>query len=637
MQFHLDGFQPGDPRVRPADPVAAARPATLPHEVDVLIAGCGPAGLVLAAQLAEFPTIATRIVERKSGPLELGQADGVACRTVEMFEAFGLAEQLVGEAYWVNETVFWRPDAHDRSRIVRTGRVQDVEDGLSEFPHVILNQARIHDLLLGSMRRSPSRLEPDYDLELMDVAVDDAGDRPVSVTLRRADSAGASAEVAVRAKYVVGCDGAHSAVRESIGRELHGDTANHAWGVMDVLAVTDFPDIRLKSAIQSGGGGNIVLIPREGGYLVRLYVDLGEVDPDDRAAVLGMNSDQVVTIARRVLYPYALDVKEIAWFSIYEVGQRLADRFDDVPAELVGTRTPRVFIAGDACHTHSAKAGQGMNVSMQDAFNLGWKLAAVLEGRSPESLLHTYSAERRAIAQELIDFDKEWSAMIASPPNDPANPGAGGVDPTELQEYFVRSLRYTAGVATRYAPSSLTGASTHQHLARGFTIGMRFHSASVIRLADAKPVQLGQAARADGRWRLYAFADTAGPGDPASRLRALCDHLEHSLDSPVRLYTPAGADFDSVFDVRAVFQQYHRDLAPTDLPSLLVPRKGRYGLVDYEKAFAPDSRSGDIFDLRGIAREQGALVVVRPDQYVAHVLPLDAYAELAAFFAPLLA
>ena len=636
MQFHVDGFRAGDPRVRPADPAAVARSAALPDEVDVLIVGCGPAGLVLAAQLAEFPTIAARIVERKSGPLELGQADGVACRTVEMFEAFGLSEQLVAEAYWVNETVFWGPDPHDRSRIVRTGRVQDVEDGLSEFPHVILNQARIHDHLLSAMRRSPSRLQPDYDLEVVDVAVGDSGDRPVTVTLRRTDTARVGTEVTVHAKYVVGCDGARSAVRQSIGRELHGDTANHAWGVMDILAVTDFPDIRLKAAIQSGSRGNILVIPREGGYLVRLYVDLGEVDPNDRAAVRGMQPDQVIAIARRVLHPYTLDVKEIAWFSIYEVGQRLTDKFDDVPAELVGARAPRVFIAGDACHTHSAKAGQGMNVSMQDTFNLGWKLAAVLEGRSPESLLHSYSAERQAIAQELIDFDKEWSAIMASPAKDPANPAAGGVDPAELQEYFVRWGRYTAGVATRYAPSSLTGAATHQHLAKGFTIGMRFHSASVIRLADAKPVQLGHAARADGRWRLYAFADAAGPGDPASRLRALCEHLEHSPDSPVRRYTPGGADVDSMLDVRAVFQQHHRDLALADLPSLLVPRKGRYGLVDYEKAFTPDSRGDDIFDLRHIARDQGALVVVRPDQYVSHVLPLDAYTELAAFFAPLL-
>jgi phenol 2-monooxygenase len=408
---------------------------------------------------------------------------------------------------------------------------------------------------------------------------------------------------------------------------------------MDILAVTDFPDIRIKAAIQSADQGNIVLIPREGGYLVRLYVDLGEVDPDDRRAVRNMSCDEVIAAAQRVLSPYTLDVKEVAWFSIYEVGQRVTDNFDDVPIEFAGSRSPRVFIAGDACHTHSAKAGQGMNVSMQDAFNLGWKLAAVLEGRSPESLLNTYSAERQPVARALIDFDKEWSAIMASPPKDPANPHSGGVDPAQLQAYYVESLRYTAGVATRYTPSTLTGVTAHQDLAKGFTIGMRFHSAPVARLADAKPVQLGHCHRADGRWRLYAFADAAvGPDGPSPHLRALCEHLEHSPDSVVRRHTPAGADIDSVFDVRAVFQQYHRELRLEDLPSLLLPHKGRYGLVDYEKAFTPDwtTGAGDIFDLRGIDRECGALVVARPDQYVAHVLPLDAHDDLTEFFAPLM-
>src|SRR4051794_30337458 len=148
MQFYLDGYHPGDPELRQA---AAGRPdnqGDLPEEVDVLVVGTGPAGVVLAAQLAEFPGITTRVVERREGPLALGQADGVACRTVEMFNAFGLAERLVREGYWVNETVFWRPDDKDRSRIVRSGRAQDVADGLSEYPHVIVNQARMQDYLL---------------------------------------------------------------------------------------------------------------------------------------------------------------------------------------------------------------------------------------------------------------------------------------------------------------------------------------------------------------------------------------------------------------------------------------------------------------------------------------------------------
>jgi phenol 2-monooxygenase len=188
-------------------------------------------------------------------------------------------------------------------------------------------------------------------------------------------------------------------------------------------------------------------------------------------------------------------------------------------------------------------------------------------------------------------------------------------------------------VATHYAPTTvLTAEGRHQTLATGYPIGMRFHSAPVTRLADAKPVQLGHAARADGAWRLYAFADRSG-----QRLRDLASFLEASPTSPVRRYTPAGADIDSVIDVRAIFQQGHRDLQVESLPPLLLPRKGCFGLIDYEKAFcAPrtDLRgSADIFDLRGIDREGGALVVVRPDQYVSQVLPLHGHDELAAFFA----
>ena len=624
MQFYLDGYTPGDPDILQAAPGDANRSADLPKAVDVLIVGSGPAGTLLAAQLSSFPGIITRLVERRDGPLELGQADGVACRTVEMFDAFGLSEKLVREAYWVNETVFWRPSPEDGSRIVRTGRVQDTEDGLSEFPHVIVNQARLQQYLLDYMRRSPSRLEADYGLEFVTLKVEAEGDHPVVVTLRRASD---GTTLTVCAKYVIGCDGARSLVRDAIGAEPRGEFANHAWGVVDMLAVTDFPDIRLKAAIQSQDG-NIILIPREGGYLARLYVDLGEIDPKNRDAFRSITQAQVIETAQRVLHPYTLDVRDVAWFAVYQVGQRVTDRFDDVPADHIEARLPRVFIAGDACHTHSAKAGQGMNVSMQDAFNLGWKLISVLDGRAKPDLLGTYTIERHAIAQELIDFDKEWSKIMASPPKDPKFPERGGIDPDELQAYFVKSGRYTAGTAAHYPPETvLTAKATHQELAKHFTVGMRFHSAPVVRLADAKPMHLGHVARADAAWRLYIFADASG-----QRLRALADFLA-SPGSPIRRFTPQGADIDSVIDVRAIFQQGHRDLKVEELPSILLPRKGAFGLIDYEKAFTADLRPGqDIFDLRGIDRKTGALVVVRPDQFVSNVLPLDQHSDLADFF-----
>jgi phenol 2-monooxygenase len=499
---------------------------------------------------------------------------------------------------------------------------------------VILNQARVHDFYLDVMRNSLTRLQPDYSRRLRDLTIAEPNNAyPVTVRLERLDPAHSGQVETVKAKFVVGCDGARSAVRKSIGAELRGDSANQAWGVMDVLAVTDFPDVRLKSAIQSADEGSALIIPREGGYLFRIYIELDKLNENERVSSLNVTTDRLIAAARRILHPYALDVKQVAWWSVYEIGQRLCDRFDDLGEDAALRRAPIVFIAGDACHTHSPKAGQGMNVSMQDSFNLGWKMASVLRGRSSPTILRTYSDERRSVAKELIDFDRKWARMFSAPPRNPSKPDSAGVDPAEFQKYFMKQLRFTAGTETRYAPSLICGKPTYQQLAKGFPIGMRFHSVPVIRLADAKPMHLGHVVKADGRWRLFTFADAEDPAAVTSRLHALCAFLAASPDSPVRKYTPKNADIDSVIGVRAVLQQGHRELAIETMPPFLLPRKGRYGLMDYEKMFCPDLKNGpDIFDARGIDRKRGCLVVVRPDQYVAHVLPLEAYDELAAFF-----
>ncbi len=632
MQFHLNGFRTGDPGLLDAavpSPAASQGPAsnTLPADADVLIVGCGPAGLTLAAQLAAFPDIRTVIVEQKPGPLQLGQADGVACRTMEMFEAFGFAERVLKEAYWVNETTFWKPEANDPKRIARSGRVPDVEEGLSHMPHVILNQARVHDFYLEIMQRSASRLVPHYARKLVGLerAPDGTSEYPVTARFECQNVDNAGKIETIRARYVVGCDGARSNVRQAMGLALKGDSANHAWGVMDVLVVTDFPDIRFKALIQSATEGSAVLIPREGGYLVRIYVEMDKLQQNERVAGRNITIEQLIAAAQRIFQPYMLDVKEVAWWSVYEIGQRLCDRFDDLQPHEVATRLPHIFIAGDACHTHSPKAGQGMNVSMQDAFNIGWKLAAVLQGRSPASLLHTYSAERQAVAKELIDFDREWAAMLSNPATQ-----AGG----DVQRYFVQHGRYTAGTATCYKPALLTGESKHQDLAKGLGVGTRFHSGPVTRVGDGKVMQLGKTLEADGRWRLMAFAGGGDAGGSGSPVDKLCRYLLESPASPLKRFTPTGRDVDAVFDVRAVFQQSHHTLAITAMPELLFPHKGRYGLLDYEKAFcAIDDARQNIYDLRGINKKSGCLVVVRPDQYIAHILPLDDTDALAAFFA----
>jgi phenol 2-monooxygenase len=637
MQFYLNGYRPGDPFIEDPHPSVADRSAGVPENVDVLIIGCGPAGLVLAAQMGSYPDVSTVVIDRKDGPLEVGQADGVACRTVEMFEAFGLADRLVNEAYWVNEVCFWRPDPQQPTRIRRTGRIQDTEAGLSEFPHVIVNQARMLAYLRDHMERSPSRLTPWYGLHASGVEIDTSGcaDYPVKVTLQHMKALQQTGELStVRARYVVGCDGARSTTRTAIGRELVGEATNESWGVMDVLAVTDFPDIRVKCAIHSASEGNILIIPREGGYMVRLYIELNEVS-DKLIGNRSITPHKLAEVANRIMHPYKIEVKDVGWWSVYEIGQRLCGKFDDVPADEMASRLPRVFIAGDACHTHSAKAGQGMNVSMADAWNLGWKLGSVLQGTARPELLHTYSQERRAIAKELIDFDREFSKRFSGRT---ANSGDGGGDSAsqgEFQQYFITQSHFTAGVATRYAASMITAETSFQHLAQGFLTGMRFHSAPVVRLADARPVHLGHIARADGAWRVYIFADRGDPAGRKSRARELCEFLA-SDSSPVKRFTPPGAEPDSVIDVRAIFQQGHRDLAVDKMPSILLPRKGKFGLVDYEKIFCPDPNADDIFDLRGVNRETGCMIVARPDQYVSHILPLDEHEALINFFTKIL-
>ena len=340
MQYHVNGFQPGDPDVQPAAPGCRQPGDALPDTVDVLIAGTGPAGLCLAAQLAREPQIRTMIVDPRLTPMEKGQADGISVRSMEMFQAFGFGEKVMRESVWINETTFWAPGQR-QAPLERVARVQDVPEGISEMPHVLINQARVHDMFLGVMRNAPTRLEPDYGWKVADLTVDpQAKQYPVTVTLESTAPGTAGRTTTVRANYVIGCDGARSTVRRAIGGALHGDAAHQAWGVIDLLAVTDFPDWRMKSFVRSQGDGILMVLPREGGHLVRLYVELDALSETERAADRGMNADDIIAKAQRIFSPFTLDVKEVVWWSIYEIGHRLTDKFDDVPEAQMATRFP---------------------------------------------------------------------------------------------------------------------------------------------------------------------------------------------------------------------------------------------------------------------------------------------------------
>src|SRR5690606_35531386 len=427
-----------------------------------------------------------------------------------------------------------------------------------EFPHLIVNQARVLDYFAEAAANGPGRIVPDYGVEFLGLTVNETGEYPVEVRVRPSSGPSTGSRTAeertIRAKYVVGCDGARSGVRKAIGRTHVGAMAAHAWGVMDVLVNTDFPDWRTKCAINAEAG-NILHIPREGGYLSRVYVDLGEVPEDDNRTVRHTPLEAVIQKANDILHPYSIDVKEVAWHSVYEVGHRVTDGFDDA---LDGTAHPRVCLTGDACHTHSAKAGQCMNVSMQDGCNLGWKLGHVLTGRAPQSLLSTYAAERRPVAQQLIDFDREWSSLMARKPEEIS-------DPQDLATYYLATAEFPSGFMTQYEPSMIVADAAHQELAGGFPLGKRFKSAEVTRVGDGNAVHLGHHARADGRWRVYAFADA-----DATKLTSWADAVAPLFAR----YTPADGDPDAVFDVKAIYQQRFDEFEITDAPALFLPKVG---------------------------------------------------------------
>lgn len=626
MQFHQFGYVSMDPRVRPATGVGVNRPDELPEVMDVLIVGAGPAGHIAAAQLAQFPGVETRMIERREDRLYLGHADGIQARSVETFQAFGFAERAIQEAYRIRAMAFWGPDPDNPKNIARQSLPADDTCKLSEFPHMIVNQARVQDYFLEAMHNAPARLKPNFGWKFLGLEINQGEEYPVTVQLEGTAHEQAGQQRTIKAKYVIGCDGAHSKVRDAIGRVMSGTQSMHAWGVMDVMSNTNFPDIRTKCAIQSHDGGNILLIPREGGYLVRWYVSLGDLDESNAKTIRATTIDEMIAHANRIIHPYRIDVKEVAWYSVYEVAHRLTDHFDDVDMDQTGTRTPRVFLTGDACHTHSAKAGQGLNVSIQDGWNIAWKLGHVLEGRSPESLLDTYSAERQVTAKALVDFDREWSTLMATPPEELDNPN-------QVEEYYVRTFEFPTGFMTQYAPSMITADAKHQKLATDCTMGKRFRSHTVVRKCDVDTIELGHDAPADGRWRIYVFADEARVGE-SEAIAKLADWLENDPHSPV-VRTPGNLDENAWFDIKIIYQRPFDEFEMTDVPAVFKPVVGPYKLDNYENVFTigpnPEGKGGDIFEERGISRE-GAVVIVRPDQYVANILPLDGVDELGQFF-----
>lgn len=255
-----------------------------------------------------------------------------------------------------------------------------------------------------------------------------------------------------------------------------------AFNSCTVTVKTDFPDIRKKSTVRSPAG-SVLIIPREDPDLVRFYVELPKGTKSREVELQDIHKT-----ARLIMRPYTLDFKGHLSWSAYSIGQRLASSMH---------QDYRIFLTGDACHTHSPKAGQGMNVSLQDGYNIGWKLGMVLSGKADPSLLKTYISERQKTARDLIEFDRRFARLFASDVDQAATA-------EEFQDEFIKSGEFTTGLSANYEDSAITTKSSKSH-SKVIVNGMRFPTAQVVRYCDSVPLQLLRVLRSNGKWRIIVF------------------------------------------------------------------------------------------------------------------------------------
>ncbi|KAL1740208.1 FAD-binding monooxygenase, partial [Schizophyllum fasciatum] len=329
--------------------------------VDVLVIGAGPSGLMAATALKRAG-ISVRIIDKSPQPTTAGQADGIQPRTLEILQNYGLADELLRRSCHLHLAAFYNPSS-DGDGIEFTGRVPVISVANARYPFsVTLYQGGIEGIFHRALHAMGVEVERPVYPTSISVSEDegvlrDPEAHAVKVHLAHdalASSGDARPAEVVHARFVLGTDGARSWVRKALGLVLEGEQTDYYWGVIDFVPETDFPDARANCAILTHQG-SMKVIPREGD-MMRLYVQLDATDIElDEAGDFDrskMSPDRLLQIAKQRFHPYHIDLKDPAvgydWWTIYRIGQRVANKY--------GVHE-RVFLAGDATHTHSPKAG----------------------------------------------------------------------------------------------------------------------------------------------------------------------------------------------------------------------------------------------------------------------------------------
>ncbi|KIK76675.1 hypothetical protein PAXRUDRAFT_835269 [Paxillus rubicundulus Ve08.2h10] len=566
-----------------------------------------------------------RIIEQRPTKLTVGQADGIQSRTIEVWQSYGLAERLIREGNQVHMSAFYGPN--QRGEIECTKRERLVTPLTARFPFIVtLHQGAIESILLDSLSHHGVKMEQPVAPSAIEVSEDieelaSLSSYPLKITLERLDTVDdAIKKENVRAKFVIGTDGAHSWVRKALNIAMEGEHTEAIWGVIDIIPDTDLPDIRKVTRIHSTNG-TCMVIPREDDK-VRLYIQLPGSDVFDpstgRVDKRKMSPEKLLGVARKMFRPFELRATEVEWWTIYTIGQRIASSY---------SVRERVFIAGDACHTHSPKAGQGMNASINDSHNLAWKLAQVLRGWASPSLLKTYELERRQFAQDLITFDKEYQVLFSGKPRTAENQ-----DGLSHEHFFRASEKFgdfITGIGVQYAPSALVNAK-HQGYANSLIIGQRMRPQTFVRAADALPVEIQDMLPADVRFKVLVFT-----GILTDTRIANINSLAVQLKKPssfIQKYAPYG-NVSSIFDIITIVAGRKDEANFLVVPLLF---RSHWSKVLLDDTDVMGRRGGHGYETYGIDPAEITLVIVRPDGYVGMVAPSTALDDVNRYFSAFL-